>query len=106
MQGIPSIPQMVIVPLELIQSMEQSLATIKEMLNNKIQNEVSSQWVLSTDARKELGVSQKTWQTYRDNKVIPFSQFGRKIYVKRSDLNAFLESHRVSKNLNDDRRAV
>ena len=98
MDNTNNFPQMVIVPFEFIKSMEQSLATITEMLNNKIQNEVKSQWVLSTDARKELGVSQKTWQTYRDNRVIPFSQFGRKIYVKRSDLDAFLERHRVGDN--------
>ena len=90
--------------MEYVKTMEQGLAEIKEMLNRKIQDEINSQWVLSTDARKELGVSQKTWQTYRDNNVIPFSQFGRKIYVKRSDLNAFLDSHRVGRNLNDKRR--
>lgn len=97
-------PQMVVVPLEYVKTMEQGIAEIKEMLNRKIQDEINSQWVLSTDARKELGVSQKTWQTYRDNNVIPFSQFGRKIYVKRSDLNAFLDSHRVGRSLNDKRR--
>ena len=105
MEGL-NYPQMVVVPLEYVKAMEQGLAEIKAMLNRKIQEEVNSQWVLSTDARKELGVSQKTWQTYRDNKIIPFSQFGRKIYVKRSDLNAFLESHRITNNLNNERRAI
>jgi hypothetical protein len=44
-----------------------------------------------------LGISQKTWQIYRDKRIIPFSQFGRKIYVKRADLEAFLEDNRIEK---------
>jgi excisionase family DNA binding protein len=43
-----------------------------------------------------LGVSAKTWQTYRDERRIPFSQFGRKIYVKRADLEAFMEKHYIN----------
>ncbi len=48
---------------------------------------------------KEAGMlhSQKTWQTYRDKRLIPFSQFGRKIYVKRADLEAFLEGNKIER---------
>jgi hypothetical protein len=42
-----------------------------------------------------LGISTKTWQTWRDKRYFPFIQFGVKIWVKRSDLEAFLESHYV-----------
>ncbi|WP_303642638.1 helix-turn-helix domain-containing protein [uncultured Bacteroides sp.] len=49
----------------------------------------------SEAARKLLGVSSKTWQNYRDQRVIPFSQIGRKIYVNRTDLDAYLRSHRI-----------
>lgn len=48
----------------------------------------------SKEAMKYLNISAKTWQTYRDNKLIPFSQCGRKIMVKKSDLDAFLSKHR------------
>jgi hypothetical protein len=44
-----------------------------------------------------LGVSSKTWQNYRDNRIIPFAQFKRKISVKRSDLEAFMEAHYIKK---------
>ncbi|WP_371683026.1 helix-turn-helix domain-containing protein [Barnesiella sp. WM24] len=37
----------------------------------------------------------KTWQNYRDQRLIPFSQIGRKIYVNRTDLDAFLRQHRI-----------
>ena len=53
------------------------------------------EYLTSTEARKLLGVSQKTWQTYRDERRIPFSQFGRKIYVKRSDIEEFISSHKI-----------
>ncbi|WP_368180309.1 helix-turn-helix domain-containing protein [Bacteroides caccae] len=49
----------------------------------------------STQVRKRLGISAKTWQTYRDERRIPFSQFGRKIYVKRADLEKFMEDHYI-----------
>ncbi|WP_290394338.1 helix-turn-helix domain-containing protein, partial [uncultured Duncaniella sp.] len=32
---------------------------------------------------------------YRDQRVIPFSQIGRKIYVNRADLDAFLRRYRI-----------
>ena len=50
----------------------------------------------SSEVRKILGISQKTWQTYRDERRIPFFYFGRKIYVKITDLNEFIESHKIN----------
>jgi len=32
---------------------------------------------------------------YRDKKFIPFSQFGRKIYIKRADLEAFMQKNYI-----------
>ena len=54
------------------------------------------EWLNSKEVRKRLVISEKTWQTYRDERRIPFSQFGRKIYVKKSDLDAFMEKYRVN----------
>lgn len=68
---------------------------VRNLLQKKMEDEVNNQWIESTQARKMLGVSPKTWQTYRDERRIPFSQFGRKIYVKRADLEAFMESHYI-----------
>lgn len=50
----------------------------------------------SEAARKLPGISPKTWQNYRDQRLFPFSQIGRKIYVNRADLEAFLRKHRIS----------
>ncbi len=87
---------MAVVPQDWLQSLNDKLDAVQMLLQQKSEDEINSQWVESAEVKKMLGVSQKTWQTYRDERRIPFSQFGRKIYVKRADLNAFLEQHRIS----------
>ena len=44
---------------------------------------------------KELHISTKTFQKYRRERRLPFIQRGRKIYVKRSDLDAFQNANRI-----------
>ena len=87
---------LIVIPQSAWQGFQDDLREVKEMLAAKSADELSKQWIESTEARKMLGVSQKTWQTYRDRRVIPFSQIGRKIYVRRSDLQKFLEAHYIS----------
>ena len=55
----------------------------------------SDAYLTSEQVCEVLGVSSKQFQKYRTERRIAFSQFGRKIYVKRSDLDRFLESHRI-----------
>ena len=48
---------------------------------------------------KELNISAKTFYKYRViDRSIPYIQRGRKIYVKRSDLDAFMEKNRIEAN--------
>lgn len=81
----------VVLPAEKWEMMEKTLSEVKELLD-EAKNTKQSEWVESTEAREMLGVSPKTWQTYRNNGVIPFAQFGRKIYCKKADIEAFLQS--------------
>ena len=87
---------MVVLPQSVWEGVTNDLQQLKEMLQSRNAEEVGKQWVESTEARKMLGVSQKTWQNYRDKRIIPFSQVGRKIYVRRADLQAFMESHYIT----------
>ena len=64
--------------------------------DKKSTEESGNEWMESVEARKMLGVSPKTWQTYRDRRIIPFAQIGRKILVKKSDLEAFMQEHYIS----------
>lgn len=64
---------------------------------NEVKENISQNWnwVESEQARKMFGVCAKTWQTWRDRRVIPFSQFGRKIFYNLNDLNEFLRSRQI-----------
>lgn len=88
---------MVMIPQEEWQSLNDKLDRLAEMIENRNATDRDAEWLESEAARKLLGVSPKTWQNYRDQRVIPFSQIGRKIYVNRADLNAFLRRHRIDK---------
>lgn len=86
---------MVVLPKNVWQNVTSTLKEVKDMLEAKTSEEVNNEWIGSAEARKMLGVSLKTWQNYRDNRIIPFAQFGRKISVKRSDLEAFMKTHYI-----------
>ncbi|MCI1741436.1 MAG: helix-turn-helix domain-containing protein [Prevotella sp.] len=85
----------VMLPEDVWQNVTSTLKEVKDMLEAKTSEEVNNEWIGSAAARKMLGVSLKTWQNYRDNRIIPFAQFGRKIFVKRGDLGAFMEAHYI-----------
>lgn len=86
---------MVMLPQTEWEGMKSDLQELKELVRAKSSEELNSQWMESAQARKLLGVSQKTWQGYRDNRIIPFTQVGRKIYVKRGDLESFMQEHYI-----------
>lgn len=54
-----------------------------------------SKWLSSDDVCKMLLISKRTLQTYRDQRTIPFAQFGRKIYYKASDIDEYLDQHYI-----------
>lgn len=85
----------VMLPKAEIEAMKGDLQEIKALFLNSQEQAFRGRWVESEDARKQLGVSPRTWQMMRDNRTIPFSQFGRKIYVRQSDIEAFLEGNLV-----------
>lgn len=96
MENINPNSLMVIVPQVLLDELIQDVKAVKEICQDHFKsNENSSEWLTSEEARKVLAVSAKTWQQYRDKRIIPFSQFGRKIYVRRTDLDDFMRNHEI-----------
>lgn len=87
--------QMAVVPQTFLRKMEEKLEKLESILMEKSQDEINSQWIESVKIPKLLGISLKTWQSYRDKRIIPFSQIGSKIFVKRADLEKFMESHYI-----------
>jgi hypothetical protein len=45
-----------------------------------------------------LRISKRSLQNYRTQRILPFSQIGRKIYYKASDIETYLESHYIKSN--------
>lgn len=84
---------MVVLPQSEWNEVKDNLQDIKNLISQKGTN--SDEWIPSQEARDMLGVSQKTWQTYRDNREISFSQRGRKIYVLKSDIDRFIKKHYI-----------
>lgn len=99
MQREESSLQMAVVPQSFLTKMEEELAEMKSILQTKSEGEINSQWIESVKIPKILGISKKTWQTYRDKRVIPFTQYGSKIYVKRADIEKFMNSHYIKETL-------
>lgn len=87
---------MLLVPEEEWRNLHDTLEQIIDLITRRNTDDSNSEWIESDEARKLLGVSPKTWQNYRDQRLIPFSQIGRKIYVNRTDLDAFLRKHRIA----------
>ena len=62
--------------------------------------EDSEEYLPTEEVIKILHISTKTFHRYRELRLIPFIQRGRKIYVKRSDLDAFQEANRIENRYN------
>ncbi|MBR5396458.1 MAG: helix-turn-helix domain-containing protein [Bacteroidales bacterium] len=86
----------VAIPKAELEALKSNQEEIKNLFLNNQKETFLNRWVESTEARKQLKVSERTWQRIRDEKVIPFSQFGRKIYVRQSDIEAFLNRNLVA----------
>ncbi|MCM1021644.1 MAG: DNA-binding protein [Muribaculaceae bacterium] len=69
----PTVTTMVVIPQEEWQSMHDKLDRLAEMIETRNVSDRNAEWLESKAARKLLGVSPKTWQNYRDQRVIPFS---------------------------------
>lgn len=94
-QNINTSTLLLVVPEEEWRNLHDTLEQIIDLITRRNADDSNSEWIESDEARKSLGVSPKTWQNYRDQRLIPFSQIGRKIYVSRADLDAFLRNHRI-----------
>ncbi len=83
----------IIITNEELDTLKQEVSEIKTMLQKKQQDQFRETWIESKKVPELLGISPKTWQNWRDKRVVPFSQFGSKIYLKLEDINALLESN-------------
>jgi hypothetical protein len=67
------------------------LAEIKiAIASNRKQQPLSEHWLDISDVCNLLHISKRTLQSYRDNKILAFSQISGKIYFKASDIDELL----------------
>ncbi|MFC5271383.1 helix-turn-helix domain-containing protein [Adhaeribacter terreus] len=63
------------------------------------QQEKPNEWLDNQHLMKQLKVSKRTLQNWRDQGLISFSQIGSKIYYNQKDIDTFLEKH-INKSFN------
>lgn len=56
---------------------------------------LEEKWLDNQQVCKILRVSTRTLQDYRDQGVLSFSQYGKKIYYRADDIELHLENHYV-----------
>ena len=68
----------------------------KEVDRLKAKLEKPTRALLSNDeARNLIGVSVRTWASFREKNIIPYVRIGRKILYKVEDINRFIDEHYV-----------
>lgn len=72
-----------------LESIEAHLAS----MSRSKPRELNSNWLTTKQAASALGVSIRTLQTYRDQGIVPFSQFGREIRYRQEDIQRFLMNY-------------
>ncbi len=94
--------EVITVETNAFRKIEENLKQIREEIGKTRLQNIEDIWLSSKQVQKVLGISQKTWQTYRDKRLIRFSQVGQKIYVKASWLQDFLEKHAIDCKFNNN----
>lgn len=89
-----------ILPQNEWEEIKQRISNIEDSLKTKGE-QPSNELLTSKEVVRILGISEKTWQKYRKERRIPFSQTGRKIYVQRKDLDEFMNNHKI-----EERRSI
>lgn len=95
MKNIENNLNLAVVPQDFLNNIEANINELKAILKVKSESEINSQWIPSVKIPKILGISLKSWQEYRNRRLLSFSQIGSKIYVKRSDLEKFMNDHYI-----------
>ncbi|MEI7595671.1 MAG: helix-turn-helix domain-containing protein [Bacteroidota bacterium] len=84
---------------EVYQNLVSKIDNLSQLLTSKHKVQpLSDTWLDISECCMLLKISKRTLQSYRDNKVLPYSQIAGKIYFKASDIEAHLANHYVKVN--------
>lgn len=80
---------------EAIQKQTTSLNAGPSQQDQKPQPVLGESWLDNEEVCQLLKVTKRTLQNYRDNFVLPYSQIGKKILYKASDVQKVLEQNYI-----------
>lgn len=93
--------EVITITSEAFQELKNCLENINQKINSRSnQNPLSEQWLDIADVCNVLKISKRTLQSYRDQRLLDFSQIGGKIYFKASEIESHLEKHYVKSRYN------
>lgn len=81
-----------------IQDLKQAVASIAQF-GTLPGGENEWEYYTLKEALELLGIQRRSWyKTYRNTnpKVIPYAQYGDKVWIKKTDLKKFLEKRRIT----------
>ena len=84
-----------VIPTEDLEKLKASLEEIKGLLMQRKEDDVLSCYIPSEKARRILNISQKTWFNLRQAKKISYIKVGKAIYIKREDLDIYMNAHYI-----------
>ena len=86
---------LVVIDTDAFNQLMKKLDVIEEKLNKGFHHPEDLWWD-NEQLCNYLNISSRTLQSYRDNHVIKYSQYGAKIWYRYQDIQAFLDKHRIA----------
>ena len=81
------------------------LPCMQELLKNKVDDNLLSEWIDGQVVMQTLHISPRTLQTLRSNGTLPFSRIGNKIYYQKQDIIKILtNNYKMQKIKNYERK--
>ena len=59
----------------------------------------TAKWLNGDAVMRKLGISRRTLQSYRDNRILPYSVLGGKFYYSIRDIEDLMKNNYVSANI-------
>lgn len=87
---------LIAIPENDIQELKKEMAEIKNIVSQGSKpSTLGEQWLDVSDTCIALNISKRTCQNWRDQRILPFTQLGGKIYFKATDIEAHLMKNYV-----------
>ena len=83
---------LIVIDTEAFNQLMKKLDVIEEKMNQP-STSLEELWLDNEQLCNYLNISTRTLQTYRDNAVLKYSQYGAKIWYRYQDVQTFLEKH-------------